>query len=81
VVGLERRWGSFRRGTELHVAGQRPHDLDLRVRTPPHLYPPLVVQAMGSALRAAVDCAGGRRTQVDGETRSPTEIAYRIRWG
>jgi uncharacterized protein (TIGR02265 family) len=80
LVGMEKRWGTFRKGTELSSTLRSDHDVEVLVRCPPYLYAPVAVESMCSALRAAVDCAGGRRTQIDGEHRSPAEVAYRIRW-
>jgi hypothetical protein len=80
LVGLEKRWASFRRGSELRLVRQEPRDIELHILTPPHLYPTLVAQGMMQALRAALTCAGGRSVRADGEQLSPTTLACRLRW-
>jgi uncharacterized protein (TIGR02265 family) len=81
LVGLEKRWASFRRGTELRLAWQAPRDIELHIITPPNHYPQLVVDGMAQALRAAVSCAGAKNVRVDGAPISPTTVSCRIRWG
>jgi uncharacterized protein (TIGR02265 family) len=80
VVGMQQRWGAFRRGTEPRLVTRGPRDVELRVHSPPHLYGPLNVEGMSHALRAAVECAGARDARVEGEIASPTEVVYRFRW-
>lgn len=80
LVGMEKRWGSFRRGTTPSVVRLDDHLIELRVRSPPRLYCPLVVNGMAEALRAAVTCAGAADASAQGTIRSAVEVAYRIRW-
>lgn len=80
LVGMEKRWASFRRGTEAHVVRLGTHDIELHVRSPPNLYALQNVQGMAEALRAAVTCAGARRAEGQGTVKSSTEVVYRLRW-
>jgi hypothetical protein len=80
LIGLEKRWGSFRRGTEPKAIRHAAHDVEIVVRTPPNLHTRESVQGMAAALRATITCAGAKEVRVDGVVRTPTEISYRLRW-
>jgi hypothetical protein len=80
IVGMQKRWAAFRRGTEPRLVTHGPRDVELRVQSPPHLYGPLNVEGMSHALRAAVECAGAKDARVDGLIASPTEVVFRFRW-
>ncbi|MFT3773971.1 MAG: DUF2378 family protein [Minicystis sp.] len=80
LVGMEKRWASFRRGTEASLLRFGPNDVEIQVRSPPNLYAPQSVQGMATALRATIDCAGARGATVEGSLRSSTEVVYRLRW-
>lgn len=80
LVGMEKRWASFRRGTEAHIVRLGTHDVELHVTSPPNLHPLQTVQGMAAALRATITCAGARRAEVEGTLRSSTEVVYRLRW-
>lgn len=79
--GLEKRWGSFRRGTELQVVRAEGQAAELRLRTPPHLYAQVSVWAMGAALRAGLVAAGARLARVEGELRGSGEVRFHASWG
>lgn len=81
LVGMEKRWGSFRRGTEASVVERSSSAVEIRVTAPPFLYTETTVRGMAAALQSAIDCAGARRSHVEGAQLSPTEVAYRGRWG
>lgn len=78
--GLQKRWGSFRRGTEARLVQRSQGAAEVRVDVPAHLTPEPSAQAMAQALRAGLDCAGAKRTRVEGAVLTPTEVAYRARW-
>jgi hypothetical protein len=80
LVGLEKRWGTFRRGTELRVHRQDPGEVELRLATPPFLHTALAAQSMATALHAAIERAGAKRAQVTGDVLSSTEVAYKLSW-
>lgn len=78
--GLEKRWHSFRRGSELRCVKRSARDSELRLTVPPALYDTTSVMGLGAALRAGIDSAGARCSQVLGELVSPTEVVYRLSW-
>lgn len=80
LQGMERRWHSFRRGSELRYVSHAARDIELRLTVPPGLYVPICVMGMSAALRASIDSAGAKRSQVLGELLSPTEVVYRLTW-
>lgn len=80
LVGMEKRWSSFRRGTEAHIVRLGPRDVELVVRAPPNLYAVQSVQGMAAALRATITCAGAKDARVDGVLKTSTEVVYRMRW-
>lgn len=81
LVGMEKRWGSFRRGTEARVVERSSSTVEIRVTTPPFLTNEITVRGLAAAMQSAIDCAGARRSHVEGAQLSPTEVAYRGRWG
>lgn len=80
LQGLERRWHSFRRGSELRSIRYAARDIELRLTVPPGLYVPICVMGLSAALRASIDSAGARRSRVLGELLSPTEVSYHLTW-
>jgi hypothetical protein len=80
IVGMEKRWAMFRRGTTPGVIRHGAKDVELRVQAPPNLYMAPTVEGTSAALRAAIACAGALPPQVEGSVRSATEVAYRLRW-
>lgn len=80
LVGFQKRWGSFRQGTEVSLVRRAAGEVQLFVRSPPFLYAPPIVRGMTAALRAAVTCAGAQAAEVNGEVCSSTEVVYTIRW-
>jgi hypothetical protein len=80
LVGLEKRWGAFRKGTDASSVEIGPNVVELRLRAPPHLYTAAACESMRATLRAAVTCAGAADAEVDATVKSPTEVAYRVRW-
>jgi uncharacterized protein (TIGR02265 family) len=80
LVGMEKRWSSFRRGTEARLVRLGDRDVEIHVTSPPNLYAPQTVQGMAAALRATIDCAGAKRAAVEGTVKSSTEVVYRLRW-
>jgi hypothetical protein len=80
LVGYEKRWGSFRQGTEVSHVRRGPREVELSVRCPPFLYAAPIVRGMSAALRAAVTCAGAKEATVEGEICAPTQVVYDLRW-
>jgi uncharacterized protein (TIGR02265 family) len=80
LAGMEQRWGTFRRGTELHLEAQSAGHVELVLRTPPHLYPPIQAVAVSGAFLAALQAAGARKARVEGELRGSTEVVFRGTW-
>ena len=81
LLGMEKRWSSLRRGTAFEHVRRGPTNVDIHVRSPPHLYSRLLVQGMSVVIRAALDCAGAKGTRVEGDICSPKEVVYHVRWG
>jgi len=80
LLGLEKRWGTFRRGTELRLHRQAPGEVELRLVTPPFLHSQLAMEGLAMAFRAAVERAGARDARVTGDVISSTEIGYNLTW-
>jgi hypothetical protein len=80
LLGLEKRWGSFRRGTQLQVLRADSRTADLLLRTPPNLYAQVSVWAMGAALRAGMVAAGAKPARLEGELRGTDEIRFHAIW-
>ena len=80
LLGVEKRWAVFRRGTTLTVQHHEPRNVELHVTAPPYLHTGMTTHGISAALRAAVDCAGAAETKVVGELRSPSLVVYRVTW-
>ncbi|MBL8683546.1 MAG: hypothetical protein JNK05_30530 [Myxococcales bacterium] len=80
LVNMEKRWASLRCGTTLTHERFAAKDLELTVRTPPHLYSTAVAEGMATAVRAAIDSAGTKSSEVEHHLVSATEVRFRVRW-
>lgn len=80
LVNMEKRWGSFRTGTELRHRSLAPKHLELIVRAPANLYTLEVADGMSVAVRAAIDAAGANASVVTPSISSPTEVRFDIVW-
>lgn len=80
LVGTEKRWGTFHRGTSLSVVDRGPTSARVRVEYPPHLYGIELLHAFAAALRSAVVVAGARRAFAEVEACGPTHGDLWIRW-
>jgi uncharacterized protein (TIGR02265 family) len=78
LPNVEKRWGTFRRGTTATVVRLSETEAELRVESPAYLYTPLTVQGMAVALRAALACAGAKNGSVEGAVLSGTSVVYRV---
>ncbi len=80
LTGVQRRWGTFRQGTELSIHRQTSNEVELRLLTPPFLQPTLTLQGLTMAFRAALERAGGRDPRGEGKALSSTENAFWFTW-
>lgn len=80
LINMEKRWGSFRAGTELHHRRLASKHLELSVRTPANLYSLAVAEGMSTAVRAAIDAAGAKASVVTTAVTSPTQVVFDIQW-
>ncbi len=81
LIQATERWQLFHAGTQIEVETTRDRRGGvLLMRTPPQHCPLLVAKGYAMAIRAAVEAAGGKTVDIDAEARSPTLIAYDVRW-
>jgi hypothetical protein len=80
LSGIEKRWGAFRRGSEIQVVDRAKNVVQLRLRYPAFLYPSLTVQAMMVAFQAAMDHAGARQARVVIASSTSTETVLAVTW-
>jgi hypothetical protein len=78
--GVEKRWGTFRRGTTLHVVERRPGFVRLVVRHPGGLYTELLARVRATSFRAAAVCAGAHDARVRVEARRAAETDFVLTW-
>lgn len=78
--GIEKRWGAFRRGSEIKVINHAKNTAQLQLRYPACLYPSLSIQSMRVAFQAAMEHAGAKRARVEAATSSTTETVFTVRW-
>lgn len=84
TMGAQQRWGAYRRGSELTVEKWQksgPTMLTFATLTyPPGLYTPLLLRGLGGMLRAAIEAAGAKESQLElleAESR-PGGARYRL---
>ena len=80
LTGIEKRWGAFRRGSEIHVVNRAKNTAQLQLRYPACLYPPLSTQSMSVAFQAAMEHAGAKQARVEAATSSATETVFTVHW-
>lgn len=80
LVNLQRRWSSLRVGSTLEHEPLGPGLLRLRVTTPPRLYSMEVASGLATAVRAAIDAAGGKQAEVTPTLPSDTSVELLVRW-
>jgi hypothetical protein len=75
-------WTHFHRGTTLTtVVFDEDHKRsELRIDAPPHHVPPLLAEGYGTALRAAVEIAGGADVRAIVTLASSTQTTIAVRW-
>lgn len=84
LLGAERRWATFHRGTKLEVQPTIRQGLRFVARTrqqfPPNLRNALHIQARATAMRAAVDAAGAQGSKMEVVRCSATEAEVAVSW-
>lgn len=80
LVGGERRWSAFHRGSELRVLESRTGHARLEVSSPPGLFSELGLRAHGCALQAAGEAAGGRDFAWTLKRVEPGRAHYELTW-
>jgi len=80
LIGAEKRWSAFRRGSSLRVLERDRHSAAIALSYPPHLQTELSVGGLGSALRAALELAGAKKVVVESGPLGETETRYQARW-
>ncbi len=81
LLGIEKRWGAFRRGTTIASTGRRQDGTaELTVGYPPFLYPRLMSETMGMTFRAGMTAARAKNLTVDLSAHSATESRYLLAW-
>jgi Protein of unknown function (DUF2378) len=78
--GFQRRWSTFRRGTELAVEQRGKGRARARITTPPHLHSKLSARGIGFGFQAALERAGGGDVRIEIPSHSPTEVIYELSW-
>lgn len=84
TMGAQRRWGAYRKGTELIVEkwrGEKGENVTYgMLRYPVGLYDSLMLRGFTSTLRAAIDAAGAKDSAVEFlEAESiPGQARYRV---
>lgn len=79
-VGVEKRWGALRRGTELGILERDANSCRVELRYAKHLLDEEALLAIGTALRAAADLAGAKESTVELLDTTPTRGEFRVRW-
>lgn len=79
MLGATRRWNAFREGTKL-VANVSGNVGDIRLTFPPQLYPLLVLEGFGEALRASLVAARARNVQLALDDAQPESARWSVSW-
>lgn len=80
LVGAERRWEAFHKGTKLSVRVTDESSATMELHSPPHLFPATAARGIVQAVRAALEAAGAKEVQVELVRRAPTRLDYAARW-
>ena len=80
LIGLQKRWSAFRRGTTLSVVSQKETLAVVKHTHPPHLMNELAAHGFAGAFRAASEAAGAKDVFVTFRESSPTETLFEARW-
>ena len=80
LKGVQRRWGVFRRGTEIETTESGPNSAAVRVSFPKHLYDRTALCGMRAAMLAALEAAGARKLEMVVVSMSDREAHYEARW-
>jgi hypothetical protein len=80
LVGLEKRWSAFHRGTTFEQIDVGPSMAIVRFRYPPYLLSPQTLTTRSTAIRAAVETAGAKLVTVDAREESPRSTVFEVRW-
>lgn len=78
--GVEQRWGTFRRGTSLSIVQRSARHAIFEFRYPRHLLDDEGLLAISTALRAAGEAAGAKRTAIELVDVSPVLGHVRMDW-
>ena len=80
LVGAEKRWAAFRRGTKMHIDGHTDTSVDLSVHYPKSLMSDLSARGLKMALRAAIELAGAREVAIGFDFVGPEATRFHGSW-
>jgi hypothetical protein len=80
LVGIEKRWAAFRRGSEMRLAGQTSTSAELSFHHPKHMASDLSARGLKMALRAALELAGAREVAMTYLLAAPDETRFTASW-
>jgi hypothetical protein len=78
--GVEQRWSAFRRGSSLSVTSRSNRHAIFQFQYPRHMLDDEGLLAIGTALRAAGEVAGAKRTEIQLVDVTPTLGHVRLDW-
>jgi hypothetical protein len=81
LVGIEKRWAAFRRGSEMRVLEHTPGAARLAWRHPRNLVTDLSARGLATAFRAGLELAGARETTMTYVLAKPDETIFTGSWG
>lgn len=79
LLGTEKRWSAFRRGTMLKSRVDKNSAM-AELRFPTNLYTPVVLQGFGEAFRASLTAARATDPKVELVEASPELARWSVRW-
>ena len=80
LTGAASRWGQMHRGTDLRAIRVTDAEAVVRLTGPPNLVPHAVAIAYGTAMRAALELAGGEEVAVTCRRDGPDGFSYLASW-
>jgi hypothetical protein len=80
LIGIEKRWAAFRRGTEMHVVAHTSTSAELVHRHPKNLTSELSARGLQVALGAALEQAGAHDVALTVALTAPDETRFTGAW-
>ncbi len=78
--GFQRRWSTFRRGTDLAIDHGGDGRARARLTAPPNLHSKLSARGLGFGFQAALERAGASDVRIEIPSQTPTEVSYELSW-